>query len=147
METKDSPDSVVIVVIAKEEITDKDEKILLIQRSKTDDWMPLHWSFPGGHIEKGETPYKAAKRELKEETQLDGRIKYSGIRKTKTGKMYIYLCDLDDQIKNIKDKLKLNYEHCGKQWVEYKDIDDFKNKTPFVKEIIATALQIPMGYE
>ena len=147
METKDSPDSVVIVVIAKEEITDKDEKILLIQRSKTDGWMPLHWSFPGGHIEIGEPPYKAAKRELKEETNLDGKITYAGVRKTKTGKMYIYLCDLDDQIKNIKDKLKLNYEHCGKQWVKYNDIDDLKDKTPYVKEIVATALEIPMGYE
>ena len=134
MEEKDTNDSVVIVV------TDK-TKILLIQRSKTDEWMPLHWSFPGGHIEKRETPYKAAKRELKEETQLDGRIKYSGIRKTKNGKMYIYHCD------DYNGDLKLNYEHCKYKWVEYKDIDDFKNKTPFVKEIIATALQIPMGYE
>jgi len=141
METKDSPDSVVIVVIAKK------QKILLIQRSKTDDWMPLHWSFPGGHIEIREPPYKAAKRELKEETNLDGTITYAGVRKTKTGKMYIYLCDLDDEIKNIETKLKLNYEHCGKQWVQYEDIDDLKNKTPYVKEIIATALQIPMGYE
>ena len=134
MEQKDTNDSVVVVV------TDK-TKILLIQRSKTDEWMPLYWSFPGGHIEKGETPYKAAKRELKEETQLDGRIKYSGIRKIKNGKMYIYHCD------DFNGDIKLNYEHSDHKWVEYKDIDDFKNKTPFVKEIIATALQIPMGYE
>ena len=134
MEQKDTNDSVVIVV------TDK-TKILLIQRSKTDEWMPLHWSFPGGHIEKGETPYKAAKRELKEETQLDGRITYAGIRKTKNGKMYIYFCD------DPKGEVKLNYEHSKKKWIEYNDLDELKDKTPFVKEIIATALKIPMGYE
>ena len=55
--------------------------------------------------------------------------------------MYIYHCD------DFNGDIKLNYEHSDHKWVEYKDIDDFKNKTPFVKEIIATALQIPMGYE
>ena len=134
MEEKDTHDSVVIVV------TDK-TKILLIKRSKTDEWMPLHWSFPGGHIEKGEAPYKAAKRELKEETNLDGNVTYAGLRKTKTGKMYIYLCD------DFKNDIELNYEHSDYKWVEYKDIDNLDNKTPYVKEIIATALQIPMGYE
>ena len=134
METKDSPDSVVIVV------TDKN-KILLIKRSKTDGWMPLHWSFPGGHIEIGEPPYKAAKRELKEETNLDGKISYAGLRKTKTGKMYIYLCD------EFKNDVQLNYEHCDHKWIEYKDIDDLEDKMPYVKQIIATALEIPMGYE
>lgn len=134
MEEKDTNDSVVIVVTEK-------HKILLIQRSKTDEWMPLHWSFPGGHIEKGETPYKAAKRELKEETELDGKVTYAGTRKTKNGKMYIYLCD------DFKGDVKLNYEHSDHKWIEYRYLDDLDNKTPFVKEIIATALQIPMGYE
>jgi mutator protein MutT len=104
MQEKDTNDSVVIVV------TDKN-KILLIKRSKTDGWMPLHWSFPGGHIEIGEPPYKAAKRELKEETNLDGKISYAGLRKTKTGKMYIYLCD------EFKNDIQLNYEHCDHKWI------------------------------
>ena len=134
MEEKDTEDSVVVVVIDK-------NKILLIKRSKTDTWKPLHWSFPGGHVEKGEAPYKAARRELKEETELDGRIKYCGVRKAKSGKMFIYRCD------EVKGDVKLNYEHCDHKWVEYKDLDDLENKTPYVKEIIATALQIPMGYE
>ena len=134
MEEKDTNDSVVIVVTEK-------HKILLIQRSKTDDWMPLHWSFPGGHIEKGETPYKAAKRELKEETKLDGKVTYAGTRKTKNGKMYIYLCD------DFGGDVQLNYEHSDHKWIEYRDLDNLDNKTAFVKEIIATALQIPMGYE
>ncbi len=105
MEEKDTNDSVVIVVIDK-------DKILLIKRSKTDEWMPLHWSFPGGHIKKNETPYKAAKRELKEETQLEGEISYAGLRKAKLGKMYIYRCDYP------KGELQLNYEHCEKIWIE-----------------------------
>jgi 8-oxo-dGTP diphosphatase len=135
MEEKDTNDSVVIVVNDK-------NKILLIKRSKTDEWMPLHWSFPGGHIEKGETPYKAAKRELKEETALEAKnIKYAGIRKTKNGKMYIYLCE------EFNGDIKLNYEHSDSMWIKYDDISELEDKTPFIKEIVATALEIPMGYE
>lgn len=134
MKERDTNDSVVIVVKLE-------DKILLIKRSKTDEWMPLRWSFPGGHIEKDEAPYKAAKRELKEETQLDGTITYAGTRKTKNGKMYIYFCD------EPKGEVKLNYEHCEKKWIKYNELDELKDKTPYVKEIIATALEIPMGYE
>lgn len=134
MEEKDTSDSVVIVVTNK-------NKILLIKRSKTDEWMPLHWSFPGGHIEKGETPFKAAKRELKEETNLDGKVYYAGIRKTKNGKMYIYKCE------EYTGDVKLNYEHSDETWVSYNEIEELQDKTPFIKEIVATALEIPMGYE
>ena len=135
MEEKDTNDSVVIVVTQK-------KKTLLIQRSKTDEWMPLHWSFQGGHIEKGETTYKAAKRELKEETNLDGKITYAGVRRASNnkGKMYIYLCE------EPTGELKLNYEHSEYEWMDNKQIDKTDNKTPHVKEIIATALQDPMGY-
>jgi len=135
MEEKDTHDSVIVVV------TDKN-KILLIKRSKTDEWMPLHWSFPGGHVEIGEAPYKAAKRELKEETNLDAKkIKYSGVRRGKSGRMFIYHCD------EFNNEIKLNYEHCNYKWIVYKDLDELEDKTPYVKEIIATALEIPMGYE
>lgn len=133
MEEKDTHDSVIVVVVDK-------DKILLIKRSKTDEWMPNHWSFPGGHIEKGETPYKASKRELKEETQLDGKPVLAGSRNTKNGKMFIFLCE------DWSGEVKLNYEHSDNIWVKYDDISDLKDKTPFVKEICATALKIPLGY-
>jgi dATP pyrophosphohydrolase len=133
METKDSADSVVIVV------TNKDS-ILLIKRSKTDAWMPDHWSFPGGHIEKKETPYKAAVRELKEETNLKAMPVLAGSRNTKNGKMFIFLCE------EWSGEIKLNYEHSVHLWIKYDHISDLKDKTPFVKEIVATALKIPLGY-
>ena len=133
METKDSPDSVVIVV------TNKDS-ILLIKRSKTDAWMPDHWSFPGGHIEMKETPYKAAVRELKEETNLKAMPVLAGSRNTKNGKMFIFLCE------EWSGEIKLNYEHSHHLWIKYDHISDLKDKTPFVKEIVATALKIPLGY-
>ena len=39
-----------------------------------------HWGFPKGHIEKDETEYETALREVKEETNIDARI-IDGFRK------------------------------------------------------------------
>ena len=49
----------------------KNDEILLVKRV----FEPAkgEWSLPGGFIELGETPEDAAKRELKEETNLDGK--------------------------------------------------------------------------
>lgn len=134
MEENDTPNSVLIIV-------QKGNKILVVERSKTDAWMPLHWSYPGGHIQKKETPYYAAKRELEEETGIKAKsIVYKGIRNTANGKMYIYLCDEFD------GEVKLNFEHSNHKWVTYDEVEDLNKKTPFMKQIAATALEIPMGY-
>jgi mutator protein MutT len=62
------PDMQVISLVAA---FDAEGRVLLLQR-------PGHvhcgglWSFPGGKVEKGETPLDAAQRELLEETGLSG---------------------------------------------------------------------------
>lgn len=43
-------------------------KVLLIQQTKG------HWGFPKGHMELGETEIETAKREVKEETNIDVEI-------------------------------------------------------------------------
>ena len=53
-------------------IVNNDNKILLLKRSDyPDQWMPNKWSLVGGAIEKGESPEKACKREVEEETGLE----------------------------------------------------------------------------
>ncbi len=44
----------------------KNSKLILAKRKKTDH-MGGKWEFPGGKIEKGETPFESLKREIKEE--------------------------------------------------------------------------------
>jgi len=49
-------------------ITNHQGKVLLIKRTK-DPWKNL-WGFPGGHVNKNETPRQAVIREVREETGL-----------------------------------------------------------------------------
>jgi 8-oxo-dGTP diphosphatase len=45
----------------------KDGRILLCHRSEARQWNPNVWDLPGGHIELGESPTEALRRELREE--------------------------------------------------------------------------------
>ncbi len=54
-------------------LVEKGGKFLLVKRTKKP--FTGYWSFPGGHVNEGETPFEAAKRELKEETGLEGELK------------------------------------------------------------------------
>ena len=52
-------------------VVNKDNQVLLIQRGHE----PFvgRWAFPGGRVNYGEDPFTAVIRELKEETNLDGK--------------------------------------------------------------------------
>ena len=60
---------------------------VMIQNPETDEVLIqnrkrkyLGWSFPGGHVERGESFYDCAVREVKEETGLDVKnLKYCGV--------------------------------------------------------------------
>ena len=45
------------------------DRVLLVQP-----WFKRRWQLPGGSLESGETPWKAALREVKEETGMGARI-------------------------------------------------------------------------
>lgn len=49
---------------------DADGRVLLIRGAATKKIWANLWNGPGGHVEAGETPLEAARRELKEETGL-----------------------------------------------------------------------------
>jgi 8-oxo-dGTP diphosphatase len=67
----DRPDSPVLFVSAAA-LIDKEGRVLISQRPEGSSLAGL-WEFPGGKIEKGETPEYALMRELKEELGIKTR--------------------------------------------------------------------------
>jgi len=59
-----------IVVAA---VMERDGNILIGQR-KLGDTHPLKWEFPGGKVERGESPQAALSRELREELDIDAVV-------------------------------------------------------------------------
>ena len=107
-------------IIVKE--GDNGEKmVLLIQRAADDHW-PLHFEFPRGKCDKGDSddPRKCAAREIKEETGLDvvieeflGKFIYYAMGGKRKSICFNYLCTL----KNKNQKVKLSHEHEGFKWI------------------------------
>ena len=49
------------------------DEVLLCHRSPDRQWYPNVWDFPGGHVEDGEQPKQALRREILEEIGVDVR--------------------------------------------------------------------------
>jgi 8-oxo-dGTP diphosphatase len=89
-------------------------KILLLKRKS--DW----WEFPGGSVEWGEDPIKAAEREFKEETNLVIKnLKFAGVtsatyEKGEDEKHSVYIVYLGD---TDSDKFIISGEHAEGRWL------------------------------
>jgi len=107
-------------------------KVLLLHRK-----VPDVWEFPGGRIEYGEHPEETAKREVKEETNLDVKVKGilgigSCIRSDSMHELVIvYEC------KAKRGKIKLyEVEHSEYRWFTYEEILKIKNLASSVASIL-----------
>lgn len=83
-----------------------------------------HWDFPKGHIEEGEEPLQAAKRELKEETG----IKIAGFIDGFTEEIeYTYKKEGEMSHKKVlfflamtgEEDIELSFEHVDFEWLSY----------------------------
>lgn len=61
-----------ILLVAAAALVDSDGRVLLAQRPEGKSMAGL-WEFPGGKVDRGETPEQALVRELKEELGIDTR--------------------------------------------------------------------------
>ena len=121
-----------------------DDKYLIIKRSVNETSYPEFWDIPGGLAELKELPKEALIREIKEEIGLNALpIKIihedSNIDESKDMVFIrlVYLCNLEDDIKNIKLDLD---EHS-----EYKLIDNLmslenENVLPYLLDILKELL-------
>lgn len=116
-----------------------DNKYLVTKRSKNESTYPEYWDIPGGLVEYGELPRDAVIRETKEEVNLniiptnviheDSNL---DVEKDMIFVRLVYLCELNDDINNIK----LDYdEHSEYRLIE--SLDELKDEliSPFLEEL------------
>lgn len=82
-----------------------------------------YWSLFGGSIEKGESPFFAAHRELKEESSIEiplNQLKYCKTLRGENETLHIYFAEMDQLINPI-----LDFEHTEFGWFDINEIDSF----------------------
>jgi 8-oxo-dGTP diphosphatase len=101
------------------------EKFLLMKRSEENNYYPGIWQFPGGGLE-NETPEEGVLRELKEETDLEGRPKdrgdYTWTYRHNDAEMktYVFLVEVRDT------EIEISREHSEYRWVKLDEIDELE---------------------
>lgn len=96
-----------------------DKKILLVQESLTNEWMPGHWGMPGGKPFEKETFLETFNRKMKDEVGKD--LKVEGIFKIQellvdsaTVLIFIVVSKVDQDFAVVGDSYK---------WVDLKEIE------------------------
>lgn len=103
-------------------IITNEDKILITQRAKADK-LSLKWEFPGGKIEKGETPEACLKREIMKELNLDiDVLEYMGstIYKYETGEINL----IAYKAIIISGEIKMNV-HNDARWVTIDELESY----------------------
>lgn len=118
-------------------ILNKDNKFLIIKRSKNDSYGGL-WELPGGGIEFGEHPQQTVEREVKEETGLDvdallpvSVVSHVLPNNTQQLIRIVYFC----RLRGEDESVTLSHEHIDFTWVSAEEYYAEK-KTQFVQQII-----------
>jgi len=98
-------------------------KLLIVQRSSSDDFQPGVWTFPGGKAEQGEFLRDSVKRELLEETGLYSKnCNYSTLYRNPDGSFshyfWCYVEDCDSIILEAE-------EHQRYAWISLDELDNF----------------------
>lgn len=112
----------------------KDNKLLILKRTKEEVQKPNIWEIPGGRLELGEDPFQGLKREVKEEAGIDIEIlrplsvRHFTRDDGQVITMIIFLCKVFDE------NIILSKEHCEFEWI---NIESAKEKLAefFHKEV------------
>lgn len=111
-------------------VINDDNKVLILKRAPGTNWMPRKWGLPGGHVENGELPSDAARREVLEETNLVLRNIHHMMDR---GDAALYYST------DFSGKVEIDFEHTDWAWVSYENLDAYEI-TPNLKENVKEAL-------
>jgi len=123
-------DKAVIMVAA---IIEKDGKLLMVQEG--DPSVRGLWNVPAGHIEHGEDPIAAVRREVKEETGYDanpfalGRLYAFKYKNGVPALRFNFYCEIVGGLQQDKDEEILRLK-----WVEKEELEELHEEKKFRSE-------------
>lgn len=94
-----------------------DGRVLLLKRAESADAGGT-WGFPGGHIEPGETPEQAARRETQEEVGVTWNGPLRELCTTPDG-FVTFGAAMPESLAQFDLDAALNHEHTAAQWSEF----------------------------
>ncbi|MFN5459245.1 MAG: NUDIX hydrolase [Bacteroidota bacterium] len=114
----------------------KDEKILILRRSPTDEWMPGHYGLPGGKLDPNENLLDALTRECKEEVGLEVFPKHLiFLPKISSNKEHAFFYTT-----KFNGEPKLDFEHDDFQWINPNNLSKYK-VVPDLPDIVKEVLE------
>ena len=125
-------------------LIEKSDKVLIVQRSRSDRYNKCAWELPGGKIEFGESIIDALRREVKEEVNLEIDVLFpltvsSRLRYNKHVIVIIFLCSYKS------GWVKLSNEHSSFKWVNPEEILKIEKTSPFLDDAIHSYLDFING--
>lgn len=108
-------------------IKDDQGRVLLLQRSKRDNFLPGYFELPGGRSEMGETPERALGRKLKQETTIEPKqLRYYGsISGVDHSGPYIRML-FETAYALSSDNIISGKSHDDVLWIDKSDIESIK---------------------
>jgi len=126
-----------VIYPALKAIIEKDGKILILKRAKTEDCFKEMWDIPGGKIKFGEMPEEALKREVKEETNLEIEI-------VKPVRIWSFFKNENTQVFGVtvlckykSGEVKLSKEHSDFKWIKPEEIENYNIHEGIKKDVKA----------
>jgi 8-oxo-dGTP diphosphatase len=107
----------------------KDDKVLILKRSKEESFLPEYWELPGGKVEFGESLEESMNREMKEETGLEIKnIKpYSSFSYvSQDGQRHTVDVQFLAEIKGGPSEVEISDAHSESLWVGENELHNFK---------------------
>lgn len=113
----------------------KNDRIVVLDKVKKEGWEGL--TFPGGHVEYGESIYASTAREIKEETGLDiENIRFVGVYQwlepEKELTLLAFLMEADD----FRGELITENREGHLSWMDIDVFDRMKNKSNSMEDIL-----------
>lgn len=116
-------------------LLDEQDRVLMLQRSRTEDFLPGVWELPGGGLKEGEHPKEAARREVVEETGIDSEIFFpiDCFCYWTKGEYTVEIVFLGRAEKTTE--IRLSSEHVDWQWVDETSVRRL-NCTPEIQAVL-----------